>query len=179
MSTSPDSPRRRSSAWLWLSLLVLLAMLAPLVANDVPLVARVDGELRWPAFASYLGGFVAPPDVEHALSWKEWWVRIPSASTDFAWMPPWPYGPDEVDLGQRFATPGFEHPLGNDAVGRGRVGALAARRLGGGLGRARDDVTRRGHRDTARVVGRAAAIDSESCCFGGCLTSRCAHLPTS
>ena len=39
----------------WFLGLLLIAALAPLLSNDAPVVAKIDGELRFPAFASYLG----------------------------------------------------------------------------------------------------------------------------
>lgn len=95
--------------------LVVVAFLAPLLANDVPLVARVDGGLVFPALADYLG---APPPGPGGQDWKTWWARLPEDSGDWAWMPPWPYGPFETDPDRVLRGPGIEHPLGNDDTGR-------------------------------------------------------------
>jgi ABC-type microcin C transport system permease subunit YejE len=105
---------RRLNRWLAV-LFVLVAVLAPLLANHLPLVARVGGEWRFPALASYLGtGAPGPGD----LTWKEWRRQLPPDSRDFAWMPPCPYGPLDTDLSLIKAGPGRAHPLGNDDTGR-------------------------------------------------------------
>jgi peptide/nickel transport system permease protein len=115
--SSPTAPRR----W-WLrgdvifALLVLfLGLFAPLLANDVPLVARVHGRLCFPAFQDLFGD---PPVGPDDLGWKQWWGRLPPGSSDFAWMPPWPYGPDEVDPKHFRAPPSLAHPFGKDDTGR-------------------------------------------------------------
>ncbi len=43
-----------------LSVLVVVALLAPLLANDVPIVARYQGSLCFPAFPTYLDSFPLP-----------------------------------------------------------------------------------------------------------------------
>jgi peptide/nickel transport system permease protein len=100
---------------LWMVALLALAALAPLLANDRPLVVRIGGELRFPAFASYLGGRGPAPG---AVPWKQWWAELADGSGDWAVMPPWPYGPTEVMPDRIDRGPGFAHPLGNDSVGR-------------------------------------------------------------
>lgn len=96
-------------------LLVAVAVLAPILANDVPLVASVGGELAFPAFADYVG---APPPGPGGQDWKVWWARLPEGSEDWALMPPWPYGPLETDPERVRHGPDLEHPLGNDDSGR-------------------------------------------------------------
>jgi peptide/nickel transport system permease protein len=100
---------------------VLCGMFAPLLANDVPLVARVDGTWWFPAFADLVG---TPPVGPHDLSWKQWWARLPAGGDDFAWMPPWPYGPSETDATRFRAAPSWSHPLGNDDTGRDLLARL-------------------------------------------------------
>lgn len=108
------------SWWRSLSLWCVGAMLfvglfAPLLANDVPLVARVAGSWSFPAFADLVG---APPVGPGDLSWKQWWAQLPSDGDDFAWMPPWPYGPNEIDPLRYRLGPCLAHPFGNDDTGR-------------------------------------------------------------
>lgn len=104
--------------WLWA--LGVVALLAPFLANDVPLVASIGGSWRWPAFEALGGGY--PPAPDGARSWKRWWSELPDdgegANTDWAFMPPWPYGPFEVDSGAVAESPSIEHVLGTDAAGR-------------------------------------------------------------
>lgn len=113
---------------------VLIGLLAPFLANDVPLVARVDGAWRFPAVADTFGVPTAGP---HDLSWKQWWSRLSPDDDDFALMPPWPYGPQETDATRYRAAPSLSHPLGNDDTGRDVLarlvhGAGTAVRVGGG-----------------------------------------------
>lgn len=106
---------RRWLPWAFLFGVLLVGMLAPLVANDVPLVAKVDGELRWPAFADLVGD--APPGPDD-LSWKQWWARLDVDGEDWAYMPPWPYGPLETDTSRFQQGPNGGHPFGSDDTGR-------------------------------------------------------------
>lgn len=105
---------REPALWCFL-VIVFLGLFAPLLANDVPLVARVEGSWHFPAFAKMFGQTsVGPGD----SSWKQWWSRLPAESADFAWMPPWPYGPTETDTTRFGARPSLAHPFGNDDTGR-------------------------------------------------------------
>jgi peptide/nickel transport system permease protein len=106
--------RARASS-LSLAALLAVAALAPLLANDRPLVARVAGALRFPAFASYLGDRGPAPG---AVPWKIWWRQLGEDSGDWAVMPPWPNGPGEVDPDAINRGPSRAHPLGNDDTGR-------------------------------------------------------------
>lgn len=111
----PPSPRRgRLAAWGALLLLVV-GMLAPLLANDVPLVARRDGQWSFPAFADLVG---RPPPGPGDLTWKQWWSRLPPQGEDFAWMPPWPYGPLETEATRQREKPSLVHWCGCDDSGR-------------------------------------------------------------
>lgn len=99
-----------------LALACLLAgALAPLLANDVPWFARVDGRWYFPAFAECLGRSVPGPN---DIGWKQWWASLPDSSADLVWMPPWPYGPHETSALHFGALPSLSHPLGNDDTGR-------------------------------------------------------------
>ena len=114
---SPASVRswRRSGAF-WLLVVVAFAgLFAPVVANDVPLVARVRGEWCFPAFADLVG---PAPGGPNDLTWKQWWSRLPADSDDFAVMPPWPYGPTATDAERFRAGPSMAHWLGCDESGR-------------------------------------------------------------
>lgn len=104
-----------------LLLLLGLAVLAPLLANDVPLMASVDGRWTFPAVASYFG---PPPPGPDDRSWKSWWATLGEADPDWAVMPPWSFGPLETDPGRIKAGPSIEHPLGNDDTGRDLLARL-------------------------------------------------------
>ncbi|MEO6598125.1 MAG: ABC transporter permease [Planctomycetota bacterium] len=117
---APSAARVDRRWWLWPSawfmvLFVVAGALAPLLANEVPLLARVDGSWCFPAFAEYFGPSSPGPG---DLSWKQWWTRLPADAADFALMPPWPYGPTETNASLFGAGPSFQHPLGNDDTGR-------------------------------------------------------------
>ena len=117
MASSPAAGRRlwRSGAFWILVVIVLCGLLAPLLANDVPLVARVGGQWQFPAFVDLFG---APPVGPGDLTWKQWWSRLPAGGEDFAWMPPWPHGPTEADPARFRLGPSWSHPFGNDDTGR-------------------------------------------------------------
>lgn len=106
---------RRMLPWTCVFLTLLVGLFAPLVANDVPLVAKVDGSYMFPAFADLVGD--APPG-PHDLSWKKWWARLPADGDDWAWMPPRPYGPLETNASMFYDEPSLTHPFGNDDTGR-------------------------------------------------------------
>ncbi|HEX5052884.1 MAG TPA: ABC transporter permease [Planctomycetota bacterium] len=112
--------RQRRGWWRWpsvwgLALFLAVGLFAPLLANNVPLLARVGGKWSFPAFTEY---FDSPSPGPNDMSWKQWWSRLPNDADDFAVMPPWPYGPAETDAGLACAGPCFLHPLGNDDTGR-------------------------------------------------------------
>src|SRR5262249_24571789 len=110
MRASKARAGRRLNRWLAV-VLVLVGVLAPLLANQVPLVGGVGGVWSSPAFASYLGPVPPGPG---DLTWKQWRQQLPADSADFAWLPPCPYGPRETDLTRIGAGPSRAHPLGND-----------------------------------------------------------------
>ncbi len=88
---------------------------APVIANDVPLVARVGGAWSFPAFADLVG---QPPPGPADRPWKQWWARLPADAEDFAWMPPWPYGPLETNIARACLPPSVAHLAGCDDTGR-------------------------------------------------------------
>ena len=120
-----ETPVQRTRySWLPLAfaaLVLLVGLLAPLLANDVPIAARVGGRWYFPAVAECFGQSSAGPN---DLEWKKWWSRLPADSPDFAIMPPWPYGPIETDSAHFRAGPSLAHPLGNDDTGRDLLSRL-------------------------------------------------------
>ncbi|MBK8980302.1 MAG: ABC transporter permease [Planctomycetes bacterium] len=101
----------------------LLGAVAPWLANDVPIVARADGVLRWPVAERLTDGFSEAPG---ARRWKDWWAELPvdASGGDWAVMPPWTYGPGEVLPGQALDRPSASHPLGVDDAGRDQLARL-------------------------------------------------------
>jgi len=112
---------RRWAPWLFVGLVLAVGLLAPLIANDVPVVAKVDGVLQWPAFADLFG---EPPPGPDDLSWKQWWSRLEAGGDEWAYMPPWPYGPLETDVSRFLQGPTAAHPLGCDDTGRDMLARL-------------------------------------------------------
>ena len=101
---------------------VLCGLAAGFVANDVPLVARVDGTWSFPALVDQFG---LPPRPPSGADWKEWWWSLdPARTTDWAIMPPWPYGPFEVLDAPSLSGPTWEPPLGIDEAGRDVLAAF-------------------------------------------------------
>lgn len=115
-AAGPSAPLRRGRVAAWVAVLLLVVgALAPLLANDVPLVARHDGRWSFPAFADLVG---RPPPGPGDLTWKQWWSRLPAQGDDFAWMPPWPYGPLETEALRQRERPSLTHWCGCDDSGR-------------------------------------------------------------
>ncbi|MCR9246006.1 MAG: ABC transporter permease [bacterium] len=111
----------RSPVRLLATFLVFVGLFAPFLANDVPLIARVDGSWSMPAVADAFGQPVPGPDDR---SWKQWWSRLPEDADDFAIMPPWPHGPTETDTRRYGEGPSLGHPFGNDGAGRDLLARL-------------------------------------------------------
>ncbi len=105
---------RRASLILTLSLL-FVALFAPLLANDLPLIASVNRSLRFPALASYFGPRPIAPE---GPTWKAWEEGLDDGASDWAIMPLWPHGPIETDEARILHGPDLQHPMGNDDVGR-------------------------------------------------------------
>ena len=98
---------------LLLAALGLLAVAAPLLATDRPLLGRAGGRLVSPALAAYLGlEERRPGEPEH----------------DTILPAPIPYHPPRLDLRAVLARPSPRHWMGTDALGRD----MAARVLHGG-----------------------------------------------
>jgi peptide/nickel transport system permease protein len=98
-------------------LLWLLALAAPLVATDLPLVQRTGGKLYFPATANLplVGRLVDP--------------HPPAPRPgDMLVRAPLPYHPTAVDLSSHLEPPGAGHLLGTDGLGRD----VATRLLHGG-----------------------------------------------
>lgn len=103
--------------WSWLAVcLVLAALFAPLVANDLPLVAEDPAAgLRFPAVADWLGAEVPPPA---GHTWATWTARQEDDSVHTCIRTPWPHGPERVDTRRIDTAPSWAHPMGCDDLGR-------------------------------------------------------------
>jgi len=107
--------RRSRLPWWFAGFLLLLVLFGPLLVNNVPLAARVDGSWSFPAFVDLVA---TPPPGPEDSSWAAWSDRLAEDSKDFAVFPLWPYGPSEVNAEMMLATPSWAHPFGNDDTGR-------------------------------------------------------------
>jgi peptide/nickel transport system permease protein len=95
--------RLATAALLYVLLMAVIALLAPLIANRKPLVQRTVDGLRFPAFADYV---VDDPDMDSPVQGT---TIVPALV---------PFSPNTVDLPQRLQGPGREHLLGTDDLGR-------------------------------------------------------------
>jgi len=91
-------------ALIYITSLALLALLAPLIANQKPLLERTAGGWSSPALEDY---WTYDPDIHRA--------RAPAT---YALPAPVAFSPNTIVLGQRLRPPSPEHLLGTDDLGR-------------------------------------------------------------
>lgn len=99
--------RRSKLATVALAYVVVMtavALLAPLLANRKPLIARGPSGLSFPAFADY---WIDDPDLDP-----------PGAAAEVVLRAPIPFSPNRIDLVERLAPPDASHALGTDDLGR-------------------------------------------------------------
>jgi peptide/nickel transport system permease protein len=105
-------PARRRFAWLALGLALLLgltAVFADMLASDLPLALRLDGQL-------YLLPNLTRPAVLRAYNNQA--LDVALAEGDWALFPPSPWGQNGHDLSAILAAPSGAHWLGTDSSGR-------------------------------------------------------------
>jgi peptide/nickel transport system permease protein len=117
------TPRQRLRRGLFLGGLGLaVALLAPLLAGDAPLVARQAGKLCFPALRQIpLIGSRLDCAGGTMLDWPR--LRKGSAG-EIVWDLPVPYGPTTSDLDAIFEPPSRRHWMGTDSLGRDVVARL-------------------------------------------------------
>ncbi|MEY4013989.1 MAG: hypothetical protein RLZZ290_853 [Pseudomonadota bacterium] len=104
-----------------LMVLFMIALLAPAISSEKPLVMRVDGVTYWPMFESVsertLGG-----SLQSAPRYRDAWVQeVLSRPGNWAWFPLNPYSADTIDLESATpfpSPPDARHWFGTDAQGR-------------------------------------------------------------
>ena len=109
------------SLWVFLALF-LLTLFAELVANDRPLVAKVDGHWFFPVVREYAESDVISEGFPTAVVWRDPYLQEEIAQRG-GWMvwPLLPYSYDTIirDLGQPAPSPpSWKNPLGTDDQAR-------------------------------------------------------------
>lgn len=110
--------KRLAVAGLGVSLvLFLVALLAPVLANDRPLFLSCRGQWYWPVFsgADAVGPYLWKDLKKGSLFLYQGNIE---GSGDFAIWPPVPYSPTEYDLLESLSGPTRQHWLGTDDSGR-------------------------------------------------------------
>ena len=91
-------------ALVYVAVITVVALLAPLIANRKPLIARTADGLTFPAFADY---WTADADLDR-----------PGPAPSPVLRAPVPFSPNRLDLSKRLAPPAGAHVLGTDDLGR-------------------------------------------------------------
>jgi peptide/nickel transport system permease protein len=91
-------------ALFYVLVMTFVALLAPLIANRKPLLARTADGLTFPAIADY---WTDDPDLDR-----------PGAAPSVLLRAPVPFSPNRIDLTKRLAPPERAHVLGTDDLGR-------------------------------------------------------------
>jgi peptide/nickel transport system permease protein len=101
--------RRLALGGLWVALFfAVLAILAPVLANDRPLIMKFRGEWHWPLWSKAEGIGI--------YTWKE--LHSQMKPGDLAIWPPVPYSPSEHNLLEYLEPPSDRHWFGTDDTGR-------------------------------------------------------------
>jgi len=119
-----------------IAILLIVALLAPLLANDRPIVCKYDGDVKFPAFATYvdtwvpwrdlqfviksikIGDAIPFSDFEPALGENTWKEVAETPEMEWAFWPPVRWSPRQFDKTQLKVPPGDGHVLGTDDQGR-------------------------------------------------------------
>jgi peptide/nickel transport system permease protein len=103
-----------------LGLLALVGMLAPVIANDRPILARRNGRVLAPALAELpFVGALFDRAAADAVDWG-----APGDDIETLLMPPIPYSYRGIHLDRVLLAPGRRHLLGTDALGRDLLARL-------------------------------------------------------
>ena len=106
---------------LWcIGFLAVVALTADFIAGNKPYYMEYKGKSYYPAFrqyAIYLGVADWPKELKRRRNFKK-------LKADVIIFPPIPYGPGEIRLAEKYASPGREHLLGTDRLGRDVLSGL-------------------------------------------------------
>jgi len=98
---------------------VLAGTLAPILANDRPLLARVDGRLTAPALADLpIVGRLFEAEEARAVDWGAVQASPQTVGTRVLLMPPVPYSYRGIHLDEALQPPSRSHLMGTDVLGR-------------------------------------------------------------
>ncbi len=98
---------------------VLAGLLAPVLANDRPILARVEGRLAAPALAELpiVGRLFDDPGAR-VVDWDAPPASLQTGATRVLLMPPVPYSYRGIHLDEALRPPSRSHLMGTDALGR-------------------------------------------------------------
>ena len=103
-------------AALWIIVLMfVLSYLAPILANNKPLVMRMDGRTYFPAVVEL---FPLKYVVNYADLRSLDFSRLRDDDSFYRLMPPVPYSPYETSLAEKLEPPSRHHWMGTDDLGR-------------------------------------------------------------
>ncbi len=121
MRDSADPGRRGPAAAVGVLLILTLAgTLAPLVANDKPILATVNGRLAAPALADLpIAGRWFDTSLARQTAWD-----LPGPGVRVLLRAPVPYSYRGINLDEVLRPPGRRHLLGTDALGRDLLARL-------------------------------------------------------
>lgn len=94
-------------ALIMVTIFVVLAVFAPVIANERPILLAADGKL-------YLPALIKHRDLSAVNDFRAF-IKEKNA---LALFPPLPYSPYTTDLSIRLLPPSLAHPLGTDELGR-------------------------------------------------------------
>jgi peptide/nickel transport system permease protein len=100
--------RLATGALIGTAILILIALLAPYLANNAPIILTYKGGTYFPSTFTYRE-FIS-------TDWSDFMDKLPEGA--WALMPPVPFNPTQTDILNRLAAPSSAHLMGTDDLGR-------------------------------------------------------------